>query len=89
MAVVILRAISALAGLAILFLIAFMLPLYIGPYVDLVLGNSAVQAMGFDTGVRTAIMVGSWIIPLLGLGLLLWLIFGDIIADVALRGGMR
>lgn len=82
---IILRAIAVIVGLPILIIMALLIPMLVGPYSDLVLSREAVHEVGFASGVKLMMTMGPWVLGLLGLGLLLWFMFGGIVRDVLLR----
>jgi len=69
----VLAILAVVVGILILVVVALMMGPLVGPLYDVVIANDAVQAMGFDQGVETAMLIGgSLVLPLLGLSAVIW-----------------
>lgn len=62
-----------MVGVLVLVVVALLLGPIITPIYEVVVNDSAVQAMGYDTGAETAMRIGSkWVLPLLALVVVVW-----------------
>lgn len=80
---ILLRMISVVVGLFTLLLFAWVLGLVVPPIYEQVAGRTAVQALGYDSGLTLAKEIGLIMVPTgLGLSLIIWYHVAGLTEDV-------
>jgi hypothetical protein len=83
----VLAGILLVVTIAIMSLVAVIFPLLVGPFAEVVLASDGAQAVGFDTGAALAVRIGAWVPGLMGLVIVLWFLFREVLFDARNTGG--
>lgn len=66
----------------ILLIVAMLLGPLVAPIYEIVVNDPAVQEVGFDTGAEVSMRIGAgWVLPLLGLSLVIWFLVMRLASD--------